>query len=223
MPLPGVTQMADYCTLQEVKNQIPESGLKDSTDYDLLIGGLITACSRLIDREVGRHDGYFYATTSTVRTYDGNGNVRMWIDDAVSVTKLEVSEVGGLNTTDFSEWSASDWYVHPYNDSPKRAIIIDRLNGAETSFPRYRKNIKVTGVFGHSATPPAQVRQACLIQVIRWYMRSKQAYADSGASPEVGQMTVNVGGRAAQPQLDSDVRLLLAPFIMASSIGVDDD
>jgi hypothetical protein len=147
----------------------------------------------------------------------------MWIDDALSVSKLEVSEIGGLNTSDYQEWSSSDWYLHPYNDSPKRAIIIDRLNGAETFFPRYRKNVKVTGVFGFSATPPAQIRQACLIQVIRWFMRSKQAYADSVASPEVGQMTINVGGRAIAPQLDSDVRLLLAPFILSNSFGVDDD
>ena len=217
--------MSDYVSVAEVKANLPESGL-DLTDttYNAVIGGIVTAISRLIDREVGRQNGYFAASpTPTVRYYDGNGMAGMWIDDAVSITELAVSDIGKLDPGDYVAWAASDFITWPYNEAPIRQIIVDRHNGTKLYFPKYRKNVRVTAIFGYSLTPPAQVKQAALIQSTRLFMRTKQAYADTGASPEVGGMTVNVGGRGIEPQLDSDVRLMLWPFKFANSVEYNDD
>ena len=216
--------MADYVTVAEVKANLPESGLTPTdTTYDAVIGGIVTAVSRLIDREVGRHDNYFLPSTSgETRYYDGSGTTRLQIDDAVSISELAVSEVGGLNSTDYDVWPSTDWYNWPYNSSPIRALVVDRLNGAESHFPRYKKNVKVTGVFGYSLTTPPQVSQAALIQSTRLFMRTKQAYADNGAGAEVGQMNINIGGRMPEPRLDADVRLMLYPFMFANSFGDDE-
>jgi hypothetical protein len=216
--------MTDYISVAEVKASLPESGLSptDAT-YDGVIGGIVTAISRLIDREVGRQDNYFAASsTATVRYYDGNGTSRLWIDDAVSVDEVAVSEVGSLTSSDYAVYAATDYIAWPYNDAPIRQIMIDRLNGTKSFFSSYRKNVRVTAVFGYSLTPPAAVKQAALIQATRLFMRTKQAYADTGASPEVGGMTINVGGRIPEPQLDNDVRIMLWPFKFANSVGNDD-
>ena len=216
--------MTDYVSVAEVKANLPESGFAatDST-YDAVIGSIVTAVSRLIDREVGRFDNYFVApVTAATRYYNGTGTDRIWIDDAVSISELAVSEVGGLNSTDYTGYPSTDFITWPYNEAPIRQIMIDRLNGAQSFFPRYRKNIKVTAVFGYSSTVPDIIKQAALIQATRLFMRTKQAYADMGASAETGGMTVNVGGRVPDPQLDNDVRIMLWPFKFANSVGDDD-
>ena len=58
--------MADYTNIQAVKADMPDSELFSSTayDYDGVIQGMITAASRLIDREVGGWANYFYPTTA---------------------------------------------------------------------------------------------------------------------------------------------------------------
>jgi hypothetical protein len=217
--------MADYVTAAEVKANLPEAGFASTdTTYDGVIGGIVTAVSRLIDREVGRGDNYFLpSTNAAVRYYDGSGKSRQWIDDAVTVSEVAVSEVGGLNSSDYAVYPTSDYFTYPYNDTPARAIVLDRLNGSQSYFPRYRKNVRVTAVFGYAAAVPALVSQAALIQSTRLFMRTKQAYADNGASGEVGQMTINVGSRRdIVPTLDNDVRAMLYPYKL-ENFGVDDD
>jgi len=216
--------MANYISAADVKANLPESGFA-STDatYDAVLGGIVAAVSRLIDREVGRADNYFLPSSDTAtRYYDGNGRDRIWIDDAIAVDEVAVSDVGGQASTDFTVWSSSDYFLYPYNDTPTRALVIDRLNGSQSFFPRYKRNVRVTGTFGYSVAVPDLVKQAALIQSTRLFMRTKQAYADNGASPEVGQMTINVGGRAQMPQLDSDVRLMLMPYKLDNMAGNDD-
>jgi hypothetical protein len=88
------------------------------------------------------------------------------------------------------------------------------LNGAYSEFDAYPKSVKITGVFGYSATPPEDVKQACEIQVLRWFMRAKQAYADNGANAAFGQININLATRTAS-RLDPDVSALLWPYKMA--------
>jgi hypothetical protein len=206
--------MADYITLADVKSHMPESGLSDVSDYDLVLSGLITSVSRLIDREVGGEPNFFESPAATsVRYYDGSGLDEQEIEPAISIAELAVSEYGYLSSSDFTVWDDSDYLTHPYNALPVRSLLVDRLNGHKLRFPNYRRAVRVTGRFGYSETPPADIKQAAIIQVIRWFMRSKQGYAATGASPEIGGMTINVNNRpGSSPRLDPDVAAILWPY-----------
>lgn len=204
--------MADYTTSTDVKAQIAEGFASTDTSYDTLLAALITSASRLIDREVGKWPDYFYPSTSdTVRYFDGNETPHLWIDDAVSITTVSVSDSGGRESSDYTDWSSSDWIAWPYNTTPITRIDVDVLNGSYSLFDAYPKSVKVTGVFGYSATPPEDVRQACEIQVLRWFMRAKQAYADNGANAAFGQVNINLGTRTSN-RLDPDVAAILWPY-----------
>jgi hypothetical protein len=210
----------DYATLAEVKAQLGEPEVATSTDYDVMLTAQITAVSRLIDREVGKWAGFFYPTTdATAYYYDGNGTKELWIDEFASITTLKVSEEGGLSSSDYSTWSSSDYVTFPYNDTPIIRLDVDTLNGSKLYWYPYRKAVEVTGIRGYSTTPPDDVNQACIIQAARWFMRAKQAWADTGASPDFGQITVNVGGQnAIGSKLDPDVAAILWHY--KSPVGI---
>lgn len=203
--------MADYCTLADIKTAIPESGLVSSSDYDDTLAALITAASRLIDREIGQAPNYFYPSTSDeTRYFDGSGEYTQRIDDAISITSVSVAEQGDL--TDFTVWSSSDfdYQVMPANyaltGQPIRQLTTAIWNSDKGSFPYAKQAVKVVGIFGYSATPPADVKQAAIIQTVRWFMRSKQAYQDSGANAQVGQTNVTT--------MDADVKAILYHYLI---------
>ena len=210
--------MADYTSINDVKADLPDSPLFSSSDtnYDAVIGGMITAASRLIDREVGRWPNYFYPSTDDeTRYFDGSGQVILDIDEAISLTSVSVSEGGGTGSTDYSAWTENtDFYVWPYNytalSTPIRELHID-WNGSKSTWTRYPKAVKVVGRFGYSATPPTDIAQACKIQAFRWFMRAKQGYQDAGANPALGQMTY-------VQQLDPDIREILRPYQIGNMV-----
>jgi hypothetical protein len=205
--------MADYCTLSEVIADLPESGLGASnTEYDGVIRRMITDASRLIDLYLGKWPNYFYPSTdATTRYYMGGNNPRLRIDDAVSISAVAVSEAGSLSSSDYTAWAATDYYTEPYNNDalglPIRALVIDRENGNQTTWWGYPKGVRVTGIFGWSATPPTDIKRACKIQAVRWFMKSKNAYADSGANAATGPLVFS-------DQLDKEVQALLRRYML---------
>lgn len=208
--------MADYCTLAEVKADMPESGLSSSTDYDTALTQMVTDASRLIDSLVGRWENYFYPSTSgETRYYDGNADVEMRVDEMVSITSVAVSEQGGVESSDYTSWGSSDYYSWPYNATanaePIRKLCVDVWNGSKTYWNPYRKSVKVTGLFGYSAAPPAIISRAARIQAMRWFMRAKQGYQDAGAIVELGQMTY-------VKELDPDVQKILSKWVIENNL-----
>ena len=210
--------MTDYITTTAFKADYPNSEFGFFSDeYDPAINALITTASRLVDREVGKWENYFSPSSDAeVRYFDGNGQYELYIDDAVSVSALAVSEEGGLASSDYSTWSSSDYITHPYNQSPIYKIIVDRLNGSKLYFDPYYKAVKVTGIFGYSATPPDLVVQAVKIQVARWLMRQKQLWQDVNQQ-ELGAVVVNVNSKNfVGSKLDPDVAAMLQPYKVAA-------
>jgi hypothetical protein len=210
--------MTQYTTLTEVKAQLVDTiGSSTDTTYDSLISTLILSASRAIDGYVGQGDLYFYASSSDhpsgatdIRYYDGVSSPELVIDDFLSISELAVSEAGALSSTDYTVFSSSDFFIAPYNapskHKPYNKIILDQVNGSR-AFYRFKKAVRVTGVFGYSLTPPEDVKQACNIMVVRTFQRSKNAFADAGASPIMGQMFY-------VKELDPDVKLLLSKYVM---------
>jgi len=210
--------MANYCTYAEIKTAMPDSQLVQmgTTQHENAFNALITRASRLIDKEVGRWQNYFYPTTDgEARYYDGSGNDELWIDECLSVTSLGVAESGETCSTGYTTWTSTEYQAWPYNYSalsqPILRLDID-VNGDKGTWTRFRKAIKLTGVFGYSSTPPEDIKQACIIQVVRWYMRAKQAFQDAGASVELGQMVY-------VQQLDPDIRELLHAYKIAGMVS----
>ena len=206
--------MADYCTLAELKVQIPESIYATVTTYDASISAMITAASRLIDRELGRWDNFFYPSGSaTVRYYDGTTGDTVYIDEFVSVSAVAVSENGSVVSGDYTALSSTDYFAEPANASgnakPYNRLVMDFINGSGQSWYEYRKSVKVTAVFGWSTTPPADVNMACKIQAVRWLMRSKQMYQDVGVDGAIGGMVFK-----GQTGLDNDIKALLYGYKM---------
>jgi hypothetical protein len=204
--------MADYVTVEEVKADVPDSPLFDINDstYDEVLGNMITAASRLIDKAVGGWANYFYPTTdSQTRYFDGSGSEVQYIDPAVSITSVAVSG-SGRAVTDYTAWTAdSDYFVAPYNHTaigyPITNLVVDNDSGSKGTWGKTKKGVKVTGIFGWSLTPPADVEQACKIQAVRWFMRAKQGYQDAAANPNLGEMVY-------MQELDPDVKMLLRPY-----------
>lgn len=197
--------MADYCTTTEVKALIPESGLQVVFDYDSMLAVLVTAASRAIDREVGQDANYFSPSSDNVtRYYDGNNKRCLQVGDWVSVATVAVSDEGGLASSDYTAWSSSDYITYPYNTTPITRLDVDTLNGSQLYFDAYPKSVRVTGIYGYSTTPPSDVALACKMQVIRWFMRTKQMLAETGGDSERGGYSFD--------HIDPDISSLLNPY-----------
>lgn len=202
--------MNDYTTSTDAFADISE-GSYSSSDYPAM-ATFVTAASRLIDLEVGRWEGFFYPTTDeATRYYNGSGEEEQDIDEFASITSVSVSEQGALDSTSYSLWSSTEYYVAPYNyaqlGKPINKLIVDVLNGSKSVFYPFRKAVKVVGVPGYSLTPPTAIKLACRIQAVRWFMRAKGGYQDVTGTDETGRLFYK--GTA---QLDGDVKLLLHPF-----------
>jgi len=215
--------MADYCTLAEVKAVIPDGGLSATTDYDAALSTLITAASRGIDQEVGRWDNFF-ASTDTTQTYyyDGNGETSLWIDEFASITSVSVSDNGKLASSDYTAWATSDndYIVWPYNSTPTMRLDIDQWNGSQVYFPDYPKAVAIVGARGYSTSAPEIVNLACIEQVERWWMEAKQAFQESGADADMGQVVINnFARRVFGHQLHPNVANKLNKYKLANSGG----
>ena len=201
----------DYTSSTDAFLEMSE-GNYSSSDYPQM-ATMITAASRLVDLEFGREAGFFYPTTDEVtRYYDGNGEQELQIDEFVSISAVAVSNEGSVSSSDYTTLTATDYYFKPYNYSgkgkPINCLVMDTLNGAEFgAWYSYRKGVKVTGIAGYSTTPPAVVEQAVKMQAVRWFMRAKQGYADTGADMNIGGISIK-----GQTQLDPDVKAILYPL-----------
>lgn len=185
---------------------MPDAPLASSTDasYTAALATAVTSASRMIDRYIGRWDNYFYPSTDAeTRYYDAVGGKEMLIDECMSITSVSVAEDYDLSS--YTDWTdGTDYLTFPYNSSPKFQIIIHPDSG-KYKFPVYRKAVKVVGRFGGSLTVPEVVKRACKIQAVRYFMRAKQAYQDTGLSTELGQLLYT-------QELDPDVKLLLQGY-----------
>ena len=206
----------DYCTLAEVQAAVPDSGLSSSTDYDALITSLITRASRLIDMECKRKPGAFAVSTSTsdneTRYYTGSGGSKQWVDEmAGEPSYVGISDDGSVASSDYDTVASTDFFLWPDNAAldlvPYRRIDLDILNGAYAVFYKFRKGVKVTAPFGYSTTTntPDTIKQAAIITASRWFKRGQQGFQDTGAIPELGQLTYTKA-------LDPDVLETLAHF-----------
>lgn len=199
----------NYTTSTDAFADIGEGGYS-SSDYPVM-ATFVTVASRMIDREVGRWDGFFYPSTDDVtRYYNGSGAREQEIDEFVSITSVSVSEQGSLTSSDYTAWGSSDYFTEPYNAAangkPINKLVIDTSisGGTQSVWYGYRKAVRVVGIAGYSAAVPDLVAQAAKIQAIRWFMRAKGGYQDVQGNDDIGKRYYK-----GTTELDADVRAML--------------
>lgn len=200
----------DYTTTTDTLADIAEGSY--SAEYEPLLSSMITVASRLIDREVGRWEGFFYPTTDTKTDYyDGSGCGEQEIGEYVSISAVSVSEQGGIASTDYTAWGSTDYVTYPYNASnhgkPIHKLLLPDYLAEKNAFYGGQKSIKVEGIPGYSSTPPALVAGACKIQAIRFFFRAKSGWQDTSGNDEIGKKE-----HKGMVELDADVRAMLWGF-----------
>jgi hypothetical protein len=205
----------NYCTREELQASMPELTGAQWDTYEAILEALVTRASRAIDTFCNREPGAFFVEDDTTRYFDGSGERTLWTGElAAPPTSLSVAESGDIDDSsgtggDYTLWAASDYLLWPYNalleQIPFLRIDVDTLNGTKTGFYRYPKSVKLVGKFGFSATTPAGLKQATLIQASRWFKRGQQAWEDTGAVAELNTL------RYVQ-RMDPDVALMVDSF-----------
>jgi len=117
------------------------------------VSSWITAAENYIDKYTGKS---FEGTTET-RYFDGNGKTEIIIDDFTSLTAVEILEVNGEDVKyTLTEGLDDDYILYPYNETPyyKLIMVASSQIGVWLTGP---KRIKLTGVWGHSATVPEDI------------------------------------------------------------------
>ena len=193
-------QECGYVDKDDVKADFGEqwtSGVK----YDVLLEGLILAASRLIDRELYWEDCHFAAADLADQTYrfDTEAGTEMWIPRCISITTFTI-DTNGDGTPDTVWIQGTDFVVWPYNKPSFDKIIV--MEGASRSFPTGQRRLEIVGKFGGFTAPPQEIKRACIITVARSFKRGMQAYQDTGALPELGELTYTMA-------LDPDVKEIL--------------
>lgn len=168
---------------------------------DSIMEGIITATSRWIDEYTGRR---FYLVTET-RYFDADSSTQAGIDDLVTLTTLKTDYDG--DGTYENTWAADDYYLWPYNAAKDGHPYteVHMANNGDYYFPdNIRKGIEIAGSWGYSTSAPAAIKEACLLQSARWYMRKDAPFGVTGPN--------NMGTQVVIDKFDSDVKWLLRPF-----------
>lgn len=189
-----------YCTVEELQRHIDAGGDASFAAGDYANMEIaIEAASRWIDEMTGSR---FYAAVEA-RVYTAPWYDLLYIDDAIAVTAVKSDDDGdGVYET---VWATTDYILEPRGAAqrgrPYRQIRIAREG--RYSFTRLDGGVEVTGSFGYGATPPAPVKQACLLVAHRLWRRQASIFGVAG-TPGLGVTVIQ-----ARITADSDVMALL--------------
>jgi len=220
--------MAGYCTLATAKTRMQ----KTDTDADTFLPMVIDAASRAIDNFCNRPDGFEASDHATARYFTGNGRAVLLIDECVEVTAVAVKDAAtdiaytawATPTTNMAgdgDWLAfnGDLENPDFNSLPYSALMVD-LNGDYRTFTSGRylglrgfrpegdatrsvPTVEITAKWGYAINAPDAIKEACIMQVIRWYKREQGAMASALASAELGSLDL-------YKTLDPDFEFILA-------------
>jgi hypothetical protein len=191
--------MTNYATLAQVKSALR---ITDTID-DGLLNTAIGAASRWVDSYTDRAFGSAVAGTAI---YVPTGRMDdLIIDDAVSVTSIEIDE--DLDNSFSTTLQPIDFLLLPTNArSGGLSFPYSRVRPQEDGYwpTSYgRATVRVTAQFGWPDIPDA-VREATILQASRLFTRLDSPLGIAGFG-DMGAMRVSFKG-------DPDVIMLLAPF-----------
>jgi hypothetical protein len=158
----------------------------DVTDYGnfevpasdvTILSALIPRATAIIEKYLGRD--FEASTDATTQYYDyresvTHDDVLFLDDDFVSITSVNVESSDA--------WSAScDYITLPRNGTPIWGIKLRDDSDKNWSDPstngKYDYAITVTGIKGYSATPPEDIKHAC-VRLVYWMYKQRETDAD---------------------------------------------
>ena len=200
----------DYCEADDIKDILGEQWTA-GVRYDALVADLIPEASRLIDREQGWGDCHYAAgdPAAVARLFDTVSGYETEVDRCLQAAA--VVAVDETATGVYVAWvSGTDYLLWPYNEAYFTRIKIK--DGASKVFTEGQQLLKVTGKWGAATTPPDVIKLAAIITVSRWFKRGMQAFQDTGAVAEVGQLRYTKA-------LDPDVKEMLRVMAPRAAYG----
>lgn len=140
-----------YTTLADIKARanIPTA----DTTIDSILEGYVEAASRLLDGEIQRT---FYARTETHYFDIPEGRVLRMDDDLLTVTSL--------TNGDGTLIASTNYITVPKNRAPYYAVKLTENSTVYWNVNSYGNSeavIALAGTWGRTATPPADVKEAC--------------------------------------------------------------
>ena len=190
-----------YAALTDVKGAL-RMGTADTAD-DALLELAIESASRMIDDECDR---VFYASgTAVARDFAPVNWQRVDIDDCITITSVtaDTDHDGTFEET----WTASDYRVVPDNNLaggrpwPTTGLVAI----SDKVFYPYRGEltVRVTGTWGFGTAVPTEVKNACVIQSLRYFKRLDSPLGVAGFG-EMGAIRVS--------KVDPDVAAMLSRY-----------
>lgn len=144
-----------YATVAEYRAGVG----KDSDDDDTQIQVALNAVSRYIDWKLVRPLGFNKDATNTARVYEMERGTKLDIDDHVSVASVEIGDrYTGVYD---SALSASAYTLLPRNAASAPEPFPYRAIEFLTTIPGPGQLVRVTGIGGWNAVPPA-IKSACI-------------------------------------------------------------
>ena len=194
-----------YAIAAEVRERINKTGTSD----DAILTALIAAAEAAINAYCNRPDGFLAVSTASARVYAGSGTTVLRIDEcAATPTEVAAKDSGGATT--YTAWAVTDWLAFSgdpimpdFNHTPYTALMVTEA-GDYGSFLKagYQPTVRVTAKWGYATEVPAQIKEACVAQVARWYKRGQSAWADTLGNAELGQLMY-------RKVLDPDIEFIL--------------
>lgn len=184
-----------YISVVELKN---EKDISEDADDDIL-NAIIDQVTEAIDTYTNRT---FDANVDTTRYYDYSNvdGQYLWLDgDLCELTSIANGDSAGtaIATADVTLW--------PRNEGPpyfKIRLDFESSSSWEVDTDYF---IEITGKWGYSKTPPADIRRACLRWCLYMYAQRDAQVFDTTALPEEGVLIIPQG-------IPADVRMMLNPY-----------
>ena len=196
-----------YATITELRTALNKT---DNTD-DAVLVRLLDAASQNIDRFCNRPDGFVADTTASARLYKGSGTGWQRIDECVEVSTVKTKASA---TSSYDTWTSSDYiecsgderfpnYNPIVEGKPYTALRVDP-NGDYSIFytDGTYPTVEVTARWGYASQVPYSIKEASVMQAVRWYKRLKSGMSDTLASTDVGLLMYT-------RTLDPDIQRLL--------------
>lgn len=113
----------------------------------------IDAVTKYIERYTGR---VFETGVSAIKSYDGNGQQELMIDDTIAISKVEVLDDNGNVDETLTAGLGGDYLTYPINTTPKNSIKLTDT-AVYNVFPKGKQNIRITATWGYASTIPADI------------------------------------------------------------------
>lgn len=179
--------MANYCTIDDVKGTAKGRLDIDISDYDYDLDMMIEGVSRAIDRHYGVVDNSFAASATATRYYDYDAGR---IHGRTLVLDMPIISVSSIVNGDGTTLLANDYRLMPRNGRWYNEIKLRENSSAIAAWSFLTDGeIEVTGIWGFTATVPAEIREGCAYWCAWLHKNWQSGLQDSTANFELGSVS----------------------------------